>query len=899
VSVSVLDQLVRGARVRSHQAANLVPLGTLRRRIRTLPSSRRFEAALRYGDRLGIVAEIKRSSPSSGPLGWHEEGPLAAGRLAGEYAAAGARCLSVLTEPDRFGGSDEDLTEAARVGVPVLRKDFVINPYQVLQARLIGADAVLLITRLLPGESLRALLDEAAEAGLDALVEVHDWKDLERALEADATLIGVNARDLRTLEVDVARSLPVIRAARAAGATVVAESGLSTVSDLQRVAGAGAHGALIGTSLLVSRQPGDAARNLVEAAPHIDAALATAPPRPLRLAVKVCGLRTAAAVRAATAAGADLAGFVVAPGAKRQVSPARVRDLVGGLNGPRPVLVFRRTTRERLLRSVSASGVRNVQLTGLSRPPSWLPAVHGALDAVIGVVHPEEGARNALLRAEAWLRAGATQVVLDGASRQDGGGSAGRAPLMAARRVGRLLPIGIAGGLTPRSVAAAAAAAQPAFVDASSGLERRGVTSPRRLASFVHQARRDLLVADRVDRRGRFGRFGGRFVAETLVPPLEELEAAWRQARRDPAFARELGVLQRDFIGRPTPLFEVPAPVLASIGAPGRRLLLKREDLAHTGAHKINNAIGQVLLATRMGRHRIIAETGAGQHGVATASACAFFGLDCIVYMGTTDIERQAPNVARMRLLGAEVRPVSTGNGTLRDALNEALRDWVANVRTTAYVLGSAAGPHPYPSMVAQLQSVIGLEARAQVLDRVGALPHVAIACVGGGSNAMGLFGAFLDTPTRLIAVEAGGRGDELGENAASLGLGRPGVLHGAFTMLTQTDDGQVVEPHSISAGLDYPAVGPQLAALAESGRLEVERATDAEALDALTWLTRSCGIVPALEPAHAIAAARRMLPTLPEGGTCVVNLSGRGDKDLEIVARERPGELMMAGSAP
>jgi tryptophan synthase beta chain len=251
-----------------------------------------------------------------------------------------------------------------------------------------------------------------------------------------------------------------------------------------------------------------------------------------------------------------------------------------------------------------------------------------------------------------------------------------------------------------------------------------------------------------------------------------------------------------------------------------------------------------------------------------------------------------------MRLLGAELRPVSTGNGTLRDALNEALRDWVANVQTTAYVLGSAAGPHPYPSLVAQLQSVIGREARSQVLDQVGGLPEAALACVGGGSNAIGLFGAFLDTPTRLIAVEAGGRGDGLGDNAASLGLGRPGVLHGAFTMLTQTDDGQVVEPHSISAGLDYPAVGPQLAALAESGRLEVQRATDAEALDALTWLSRQCGVVPALEPAHAIAAAMQLLPTLREGGVCLVNLSGRGDKDLGIVARERPGELAAAGLA-
>jgi len=363
--------------------------------------------------------------------------------------------------------------------------------------------------------------------------------------------------------------------------------------------------------------------------------------------------------------------------------------------------------------------------------------------------------------------------------------------------------------------------------------------------------------------------------------------AAWRDARRDSGFRSELATLHRDFIGRPTPLFEAPAAAVG--GRSGVRVFLKREDLAHTGAHKINNAVGQALLAKRMGKRRVVAETGAGQHGVAAAAACALLGLECVVYMGTTDIDRQAPNVRRMRLLGAEVRPVASGNGTLRDALNEALRDWVASVETTAYILGSAAGPHPYPEMVAELQSVIGQEARQQLLATVGRLPDVAVACVGGGSNAIGLFRAFLDTRTRLIGVEAGGRGDTLGDHAASLGLGRPGVLHGAFTMLTQTDAGQVVEPHSISAGLDYPGVGPQLAALAESGRLEVRRATDGEALDATTWLARTCGIIPALESAHAVAAVLAMLPDLDPDAHVLVNLSGRGDKDLGILERELP----------
>ncbi|MBA3586610.1 MAG: tryptophan synthase subunit beta, partial [Chloroflexi bacterium] len=309
-----------------------------------------------------------------------------------------------------------------------------------------------------------------------------------------------------------------------------------------------------------------------------------------------------------------------------------------------------------------------------------------------------------------------------------------------------------------------------------------------------------------------------------------------------------------------------------------------------TGAHKINNAVGQALLAQRMGKPRVIAETGAGQHGVATATACALLGLDCVVYMGSTDIERQAPNVRRMGLLGAEVRPVTTGNGTLRDALNEALRDWVANVEDTFYVLGSAAGPHPYPEMVASLQEVIGREARTQLMTLIGRVPNAVVACVGGGSNAIGIMRPFLDTAARLIGVEAGGRGDALGDNAASLGLGAPGVLHGAFTMLTQDAAGQVVEPHSVSAGLDYPGVGPQLAALAESGRLEVVRATDAEALETTTWLARTCGIIPALESAHAVAAVLRMLPELPADAQILVNLSGRGDKDLGILEHELPG---------
>jgi tryptophan synthase beta chain len=381
------------------------------------------------------------------------------------------------------------------------------------------------------------------------------------------------------------------------------------------------------------------------------------------------------------------------------------------------------------------------------------------------------------------------------------------------------------------------------------------------------------------DARGRFGRFGGRYVPEVLIPALDELAAAWTGLRDDPGFRGELDALLRDFVGRPSPL------TFASRLSErlGYRIWLKREDLNHTGAHKINNTLGQVLLARRLGKRRIIAETGAGMHGVATATACALFGLPCVVYMGEEDTVRQAPNVARMQLLGAEVVSVTSGSRTLKDAMNEAMRDWAASVRDTHYVIGSVAGPHPFPVLVRELQRVIGDEARAQLRDADGADPDVVVACVGGGSNAMGIFAAFVGVPgVRLIGVEAGGRGDGPGDHCRSLTLGEPGVLHGSYSYLLQDVDGQVVPTHSISAGLDYPGVGPEHAYLKESGLAEYVSATDDDALEGFRALARSEGILPALEPAHAIGWL--LARPLPEGSSVLVNVSGRGDKDLDTV---------------
>jgi tryptophan synthase beta chain len=385
------------------------------------------------------------------------------------------------------------------------------------------------------------------------------------------------------------------------------------------------------------------------------------------------------------------------------------------------------------------------------------------------------------------------------------------------------------------------------------------------------------------DQRGRFGIYGGRFVAETLMPLILELEQAYEDAKADPRFGSELDAWLADYAGRPSPLY-LAERLSAHLG--GAKIYFKRDELNHTGAHKINNCIGQILLARRMGKRRIIAETGAGQHGVATATVAARCGLQCVVYMGARDIERQRPNVFRMRLLGAEVRPVTSGSATLKDAMNEALRDWVTNVDDTFYLIGTAAGPHPYPAMVRDFQAVIGNEVRSQIMAKEGRLPDTLVACIGGGSNAIGLFHPFLDDPeVRMIGVEAEGHGIETGEHAAALTAGSPGVLHGSRSYLLQDDDGQVIEPHSISAGLDYPGVGPEHSWLKDQGRVTYVPVRDDEALAAFRLCSEQEGILPALEPAHALAHVMKIAPTLPEDHLIVMNLCGRGDKDIFTVA--------------
>ncbi len=595
--------------------------------------------------------------------------------------------------------------------------------------------------------------------------------------------------------------------------------------------------------------------------------------------VKICGITGAADALDALAAGADAIGLNFVAGTPRALAEPAAREISAALRGRAVrVGVFRDAPLAQVRAAVDSVGLDMVQLHG-EEPPEYAAAVP------VPVMKVLRAGPDLLERAARFPDA---ELLVDA---PEGGGSgrpwdfAQARPLVAHGR-----RVWIAGGLGPGNVAQAIRSALPHGVDASSALESApGRKDPERVRAFVAAARAAIPAGRAPDPDGWFGAFGGRFVPETLMPALEQLDEAYAALRADPEFWAELARERGSYVGRPTPLY-FAARVSEALGV---RVWLKREDLAHTGAHKINNAIGQALIARRMGKRRVIAETGAGQHGVATATACARYGLDCEVYMGEEDTRRQALNVFRMQLLGARVIPVRSGSRTLKDAMSEALRDWATNVRGTYYLIGSTAGPHPYPMLVRDLQAVIGEEARAQIVAAEGRLPDLLVACVGGGSNALGLFHAFRDDAgVRFLGAEAGGAGVPLGPHGASLTEGSPGVLHGSRSYVLQDDAGQIFEAHSISAGLDYPGVGPEHSYFKDTGRAEYAPATDAEALDAFVWLTRLEGIIPAFESAHAIAALRRRAPELPPGAIVVVNLSGRGDKDATQAQELLRGKL-------
>ncbi len=594
--------------------------------------------------------------------------------------------------------------------------------------------------------------------------------------------------------------------------------------------------------------------------------------------VKICGITRAEDALLAADLGASAIGFVFSAASPRYIAPERARAIVDRLPACVSVVgVFVDEDPSVIRRTAAAVGLSAVQLHGRETPGA--AATLGL--RVVKALSTDDAAISSL---GSWPLS--VTILADAADGERRGGTGTRADWAIAREMARRRPLFLAGGLRAANVAQAMREVRPAGLDVSSGVESApGVKDAAAMRLFFDAVRREIggglpaFGRRDPDARGYFGSFGGRFVPETLVAPVEELERAYLEARADPSFAVALSRLLTTYAGRPTPLGEA-ARLSSSAG--GARIFLKREDLTHTGAHKINNALGQALLARRMGKTRVIAETGAGQHGVATATACALLGLRCEVYMGAEDMVRQAPNVSRMEWLGASVRRVENGSRTLKDAINEAMRDWVANVDDTYYLLGSALGPHPYPLMVREFQSVIGAEARRQMLSQVGRLPDVVVASVGGGSNAIGIFDGFLDdTGVRLVGVEAGGDSLSPGRHAARFAGGSPGVLQGTRTYILQDADGNIEPTHSVSAGLDYAAVGPEHAWLRDIGRTEYTLATDAEAREAFIGLARLEGILPALESAHAVAAGRRIAAGLDPGAIVLINLSGRGDKDM------------------
>ncbi|MFL5776129.1 MAG: tryptophan synthase subunit beta, partial [Chloroflexota bacterium] len=818
--------------------------------------------------------------------------------------------------------------------IPVLAKEFVVEAIQLPHLRAAGADLVLLLAVLHPARRLGQLVDQALEIGLEPLVEAHDERELERALGTNARLIGLNNRDLRTLDVDTERAVR-LRVLVPDDRVVVAESGAREAATVAGWRAAGFDAALVGDALVRSADPRAAVAAFVSAGRE-PADPANAAARPF---VKICGVTDAEGVLAAIRVGADAIGLNLVPGTPRALSLEEAvelrrvaRALAPGDRVPEIVAITVDASEDDLTRIAAALDPDAVQLSGDESPerierigrPVW-KALH------LPAADPDDvaaAAASVTALGRDHLQAGAARLLLDTAGGQHPGGTGTRAAAALVGAVARELPVLLAGGLTPATVAEAARSASVIGVDVASGVERpresgtRPTKDPLKVALFVKRARAarldrpnlaprptpvnaGLLEADEAGRWGEDHAFGGRYVPETLIAALRQLEDEYARLRHDPRFWSDLRELLEHFAGRPTPLYradrfayEALERAIAADG-PARlprrlRVHLKREDLAHTGAHKINNALGQALLTRRLGKARVIAETGAGQHGVATATACALLGLPCVVYMGAEDIERQQPNVLRMRALGAEVRPVTSGSATLKDAINDAMRDWVTNVETTHYVLGSAMGPHPYPTIVRDLQRRIGDEAAAQVVEAEGRLPDLALACVGGGSNAIGLLARFIGEPgVRLAVAEAAGEGIATGRHAAALAGGSPGILHGARSMMLQDADGQVVEAVSASAGLDYPGVGPQISALAAAGRLELSAATDDEAFAAMRWLARTEGILPALETAHALATLPRILAGTegagrdwPEDVVVLVGFSGRGDKDLAPFGR-------------
>lgn len=899
---------------------------------------------IRQAGKIALLGEVKRASPSKGniaPPNFSLPSQVA------RYTNAGVAVVSVLTEPKWFKGELVDMQQARQVVTEllsphlrpaILRKDFIIDEYQLYEAKLYGADSVLLIVASFNGQSnltvdlLKHLLETSRKLGMEPLVEVATEAEAETALAIGAKVIGINNRNLHTFSVDIGTTESIMKKLRhdkrvkGHKVLVCALSGISKREDVVEVEKAGANAILVGESLMLAPSPERKAEELLGVSPVT--------------LVKICGIKDPDTALKAADYGADLIGLVFAEKSHRKVSLEEAKEIVTSVHSirysqnipdggevetsdnatrwfsdwassirrasrqckPLVVGVFADQEAAKVNEIAEQAGLDYIQLSGIEEPTTGpyskpvIKAIHvGAQDTADSVKE----------KIQKWVGK-AVAILLDTHTPDARGGTGETFDWTVATELSKQLPIILAGGLSPNNISSAVTAVAPFLVDVSSGVETDRMKDTTKIKAFIEMAKfpfhpaaltsakeRHRQYKSEVEKRvaqteygyfaDRFGDFGGSYVPETLVEPIQQLEKAYWDATHDPTFWAQVHQLARHYVGRPTELYYAKR-LSEAVG--GAKIWLKREDLAHTGAHKINNAIAQALLAQRLGKKRIVAETGAGQHGVATATACAMLKLECIVYMGGDDTRRQSLNVFRMKTLGTTVVPVEAGSRTLKDAINEALRDWVTNVTTTHYLIGSAIGPHPFPTIVRDFQSVIGKESRAQMIEQAGKLPDVVVSCVGGGSNSIGMFYPYYDDNVRIVGAEAAGEGVGTGKHSATLGAGRPGVLHGTRTYLLQDEHGQVLDTHSISAGLDYPGVGPEHAWLRESKRVEYVGVTDTECMEGFTALAKNEGIIPALESSHAIYAAMKIAATMRPDQDVLVGLSGRGDKDMMTVAK-------------
>lgn len=911
-----------------------------------------FEQALAQSG-TSFICEVKKASPSKGVIA--QEFPYQ--DIAKAYENSGAAAISCLTEPYFFLGSNEYLKAiAANVSIPVLRKDFTVDARMIYEAKVLGASAVLLICSILNDEELSEYVKLAHTLGLSALVEAHDANEIDRALAAGARIIGVNNRNLVTFEVDTTNSLRLRERAKdvlfvsesgiktredvaqleriGVDAVLIGETLMRSTnkaktlsilrgdcpSDSADNSANDAETFAILRDAVASDTTSDTAR---EAKPNTAASsantqttcsdfLRNASPTTEHTYIKTCGMTRLEDIAAVNEAHPDMCGFIINfPKSTRSVSAEQQIELAARLD---PTIcsvgVFVDAPITQIVALAHIGSIQAIQLHG-NEDENYIAHLRKQCTLPIIKAFQIKNA-NDLAKAET---SSADMVLLD--SGQGSGKSFDWSLLQTFAR-----PYLLAGGLYPQTIPEALNNLNPWGVDLSSGLETNRLKDREKIqcaTAIVHQTTASAHQSTTVTNqkigitplttsntnpteskeqhmttqntsKGRFGIHGGQYIPETLMNAIIELDEAYIHFKDDPEFKAELQKLLNDYAGRPSRLYYARR-MSEDLG--GAKIYLKREDLNHTGAHKINNVLGQALLAKKMGKTRLIAETGAGQHGVATATAAALLDMECVVFMGREDTERQALNVYKMRLLGAEVHPVDSGTGTLKDAVSETFREWTNRIDDTHYCLGSCMGPHPFPTIVRDFQAVISSEIKVQMLELEGKLPDVVMACVGGGSNAIGSFYHFINDPeVRLIGCEAAGRGIDTFETAATIATGKLGIFHGMKSYFCQDEHGQIAPVYSISAGLDYPGIGPEHAALHDAGRAEYVAITDDEAVDAFEYLSRTEGIIPAIESAHAVAYARKLAPTMSPDQTIVITLSGRGDKDCAAIARYRGEEI-------